>query len=87
MTKRIRENEMSEAVRAFLKEAFEGGGVVIEDESGRTRGGVVPFVEASEEERERAWQWIEQLQGRVGESMRRQGVTEEDVDRVLQEDD
>lgn len=89
MPKKIRESEVSEAVRAFLQEAFEGGGVVIEDESGRARGGVFPYTyyEASEQERERAWQWLQQLQQRVGRSMREQGITEEDADRVLQEDD
>lgn len=83
----VRLNEVSDDVRTFLNRAFSGGGVLVEDESGRARGGVLPYFEASDEEKRLAWQGMERLQQKVAAAMKRQGVTEDDIDRVLQEDD
>lgn len=86
MPKKIRENEISEAVRSFLREAFEGGGVVIEDETGRVRGGVMPYRQATPEEQEQAWNRLRQIQQEVGDKMRARGETEADLDRILREE-
>jgi hypothetical protein len=83
----IRINELSDDVRAFLDRAFAGNGVLVEDERGRARGGVVPYFEADDAEKRRAWEGLKQLQQRVAASLQRQGITEDDLDRVLQEDD
>lgn len=79
--------DLSEAVRSFLSEVIESDGVVIEDEAGRPRCGVIPYREASPEEVERANASLERLRRKAGQAMQQQGVSEEDVDRVLQEDE
>jgi hypothetical protein len=83
----IRLNEVSDDVRAFLDRAFATDGVIVEDDDGRARGGIVPYFEATDEEKRRAWEGLKRLQQNVAASMQRQGIAEEDVDRLLQEDD
>lgn len=84
---KVRLNDVSKDVRAFLDRAFAGGGVLVEDETGRARGGILPYFEATDAEKRRAWKGMERLQRKVAASMKRQGVTEQDIDRVLLEDD
>jgi hypothetical protein len=86
MTK-VRLNEVSDDVRAFLNRAFSGGGLVVEDESGRARGGVLPYFEATDTEKREAWKGIERLQQQVAASMARQGITEDAVDQALRDDE
>ena len=85
--KSVKLTELSEAVRSFLREAFEGGGVVIEDDSGSSHGGVFPYTRASAEEQAESWGRLQALQKRVGDRLRKQGKTEEELDRILQEDE
>ena len=85
--KKIRLNDLSEAVRSFFSQASGEEGVMIEDETGRARYGVVPYREASVEEKQQADEALRRLQEKTGQAMREQGVTEEDIDRALQEDD
>ena len=87
MTKRLRENEVSDPVRTFLDQAFESGGVIIEDEQGAVRGSVVPYFEAPPAERQAALRRLQKLQERTRAAMDEQGVAEDDIDRLLQEDD
>jgi len=79
--------QLSEQVRAFLSQVRNGRGLVIEDEAGRAQYGVIPFVEATPEERSQAWEKIQQLQQKIGQKLADQGVTEEDLIRAALEDD
>ena len=84
---RIRFNELSDAVQAFLRRVLDGGGVVLEDENGRTRGGVIPYRDPSPVEERRADVALQQLWKTTEKAMSEQGITEADIDRVLLEDD
>jgi len=85
--KKIRLNDLSEVVRSFFAQASGEGGVMIEDDAGCARYGVVPYREASVEEKRQADEALRRLREHTGQAMRDQGVTEEDIDRALQEDD
>jgi hypothetical protein len=84
---RVALSELSEPVREFLARVENGQGLVVEDESGRARCGVIPYVEATPDERKRAWERIQQIQQKVGQSLADQGVTEDDVIRAALQDD
>lgn len=77
--------QLSEPVRLFLDHVNQQEGMLIEDESGRARYGIVPYQEASPEERRRASQRLQVLQKKVGDRLRVAGKTEEDLDRLLRE--
>ena len=83
--KKVRLSELSEAVKSFLASANEG--MIVEDTNGESRYGVIAYGEASEEAWQQAWRDIQQLQVKVDESMKRQGVTEDDVMQELLKDD
>jgi hypothetical protein len=85
--KKVRLSELSEAVRLFLTQAMQSGGVEIEDETGRVRGGFVPYRDPTTEERRQAQAELEKLWQRTGPAMQEAGVSEADIDRDLQEDD
>ena len=79
--------ELSKDVRSFLTQAQNGEGIVVEDEMGRARYGIIPYTEATAQERKEAWKRIKRLQRKVGKAMKAQRITEEDVERLLLEDD
>jgi hypothetical protein len=83
----VRLTEVSEAVRVFLNQVLQGDGAVIEDEAGRTRGQFVPYRDPTPNEERRANESLKRLHEKTTEAMARHGVTEEDIDRDLQEDD
>ena len=56
------------------------------DDNGQLQFGVTSYYRANVEDRAEAWRRLEELQEKVGRSMAEQGVTEENIDRVLQED-
>ena len=85
--KKVRLTELSEPLRMFLNQVLQSGGVEIEDESGRIRGSFVPYRDPTPEEERRADESLEQLRKKTGEATEKHGVTEEDIDRVLQEDE
>lgn len=80
-------NQLSADVQSFLKHLPRGESVVIEDDTGRIWCGITPYVEPTPAQRRRAWQHIEELQQRVGKSMKKHGVTEQDVMNELLKDD
>jgi len=80
---KVRLNDLSDPVRSFLAPAGKGEVIIVEDDSGRAAYSVVPIVRASAEIRQRAWNDILRLQQQVGESMKRHGITEDDIDREL----
>ena len=80
-------NQLSEPVREFLAQVRNGQGIVVEDEAGRAQYGVIPYVEATSEERKRAWERLQQLQQTIGPRLVEQGVTEDDLIRAALADD
>ena len=85
--RKIKITELSESVRSFLDEVRSGGGVIVEDESGRPRYGVSPYDQATEDERQAAWLRMRRLQREVRLRMEAEGKTEEELDRILQEEE
>jgi hypothetical protein len=84
---RIRLNDLTDAVRLFFSDALQGEGFVIEDEAGQPRGGFVPYHRPSDEQKQRALADLRRLWRHTDKAMRESGVAEDDIDRVLQEDD
>ena len=80
-------SDLSEAVRSFLTEAFQGDGIIVEDDTGRPQYSVSTFRYPTEEEERRADAGLDQLRKHTEAAMKKAGVTEDDIDRVLQEDD
>jgi len=80
---RIAISELSEQVRLFLAQVRAGEGIVIEDESGRSQYGIIPYSEATTSERAYAWKKLEVLQQKVGQAMTQAGVTEADIEKAL----
>jgi hypothetical protein len=78
--------ELSRDVRSFLTQVRNGEGIVVEDDKGRARYGIIPYLEATMEERAEARKRIKRLQRKVAKAMKAQGVTEEDVERLLEDD-
>jgi len=79
--------QLSEPVRLFLDHVNPREGVVIEDETGRARYGIVPYLEASPEERRLAWQRLQEIQKEVGDRLRVAGKSEHELDQILIEDE
>lgn len=83
----IRINQLSEAIRGFVAEAFQAGGLVVEDETGRMRGTFVPYRDPTPDEQRRADASLKRLWQKTSQAMKDAGVTEADIDRDLQEGD
>jgi hypothetical protein len=81
----IQLSEIGQPLLSLLEEDS-GKSVLIEDESGRARFAVVPFVEATSAEQRAAIDRLAKLQEKVGRSMAAQGVTEVDLDQLLREE-
>jgi hypothetical protein len=74
-------------VRLFLAQVLQSQGVVVEDENGLARFGVIPYTEATAEEKAAAWEKLWRLQEKTAKAMGSAGVTEHDVEQVMLEDD
>ncbi|MFV2073840.1 MAG: hypothetical protein ACC742_14460 [Thermoanaerobaculales bacterium] len=85
--KTVRLGELSESVRKVLAATGQDESVVIEDENGQARYGIIPYRRPTDEQKQRAWEKLRKLQNKVTRSMEEQGVTEDDVMRVILEDD
>ncbi len=83
---RISITDLNDSVRSFLRKARREG-IVVEDERGRAQCGIVPYREATAGARQRAWREIKKIQRKVGRTMKRKRTTEEEFDRLLQEDE
>lgn len=83
---KVRLTSLSEAVRSFLAGVKKGQGLIVEDEQGRARYGVIPYEEATPRQRAAAQKRLQRLQNKVGRMMKRTGKTEEEFDRLLQKD-
>lgn len=75
------------SVRSLLAQAESVNGLTLQDEKGRGRFRVIPYIEATPAEKQEALADLRQLQQDVGTSMRAQGVTEDDVEKLLLADD
>ena len=84
---RITLSELSEPVRLFLSQVHAGQGIVVEDDTGRSQYGIIPYTEATPEEKKAAWQQLQRVQDKVGAAMTQAGVIEADVEDALLEDD
>lgn len=84
---RIRLSELNETVRAFLARVQNGETIIVEDDGGELQCGITPYVAASPAEKKQAMAAMERLWQKTGRAMAEAGVTEADIDRVLQEDD
>ena len=80
-------SKLSKPVQAFLSQVQQGEGLLVEDETGRAQYGVILYTEATEEERLEAWTDIEKIRKKVRKQMEERGSTEDELDRILQEDD
>ena len=83
--KKVQLTELSEDAQQLLADA-EQGGLVVEDEGGKARR-VYAYTEPTNAERAVAWDRLKAFQKKVQESFDEQGIAEDDLDRLLQEDD
>lgn len=81
--RRIALAELSNPVRSFLSSAG-ADGIMVEDEQGRVRYGVILYGEATRRQQAAALRRLARLQGKVGKTMKKRGRTEADFDRLLQ---
>jgi hypothetical protein len=86
MARTIRLTELDDDVREFLTSALAEGGLVFQLPDGRRCGALVPWTEAMAEEREAARERLREIARRTRERMEADGRTEEELDRILQED-
>lgn len=80
-------NQLSEPVQEFLARVHAGEGIIVEDEAGRARYGVVEYVEASPEEQQRAWERVQYLQQKTKHAIEEHGGTVDEVERLILADD
>ena len=84
--KKVRLDDLGEPFRKAVEEAG-GEPIVIEDDDGEARFGVVPYRKPSDQQKQAAWEKLKEYQRRAAASMKEHGVTEDDVMRVILEDD
>jgi hypothetical protein len=80
-------NDLSQDIRQLLTDAEQSGGLVVEDENGRARSRIYAYAEPTEAERQAAWGRLQGFQEKVQRSFDAQGVSEADLDRLIQDDD
>ena len=85
--KKLRLSELSEVIRTFVEHLLEGEGVEIEDDTGVTRGQFISFRDPTPEQEQRADASLAELRKSADASMKKYGKTEDDVMRVILEDD
>jgi hypothetical protein len=84
---KIRLDELSEPLRQQLASLGDEESIVIEDENGQARYGLIPYRRPTAEQKQRAWERLLKLQDKVAVSMKDQGVTEDDLLQNLLSDD
>jgi hypothetical protein len=85
--KKLRLDQLDQTLRQQLAEIGDDESIVIEDENGQARYGVIPYRRPTAEQKQRAWERLRMLQENVGKAMAEQGITEDDVMRELLKDD
>jgi hypothetical protein len=86
-TTTIQYSELSEPVRSFIVQAASQGEVVVRDESNGHCYTVRVSDSPAKSERALALEKLAEIQERVAAAMAREGLTEEDLDRALLEDE
>jgi hypothetical protein len=81
---RIRFSELDDTVKKFLDRTQQGETIVVEDDNGTVRCGITPYVQASPSEREAALASLARLQQRAAQGIAEYGVTEDQIDKELQ---
>ena len=84
--KKVRLNDLGEPFQKAVTEAA-GEPIVIEDDQGEARYGVVAYRKPTDEQKQRAWKKLKEYQRKAEASMKKHGVTEDDVMQVILEDD
>ena len=79
--------ELSQPVREFLSRVKAGQGILVEDEAGQTRYGVIEYIKASPAEQQEAWGRIRQLQRKTKQTIEEQGGTVEEIERLILADE
>jgi hypothetical protein len=82
----VRLDKVKKPIREFLEHALAGDGFIVEDADGRRQGAFYSDQRYSPAEQEAALQRLQRLQRHSRQAMEAQGVTEDDIDRVLQAD-
>lgn len=85
--KTVKMTELNEAVRQFLDQAKDEDAIRVEDDSGKPRYTVARFYRATEEERAAALARLAEVQKNIRRRMEAAGKTEEELDRILREDE
>lgn len=85
--KKVRLSELSEQVRSFLSQIGSGESVRVVDDNDQLQYGVTPYAEATAEEKRQAMAVLEGIWQTTGPAMEEAGITEDDVQRDLLEDD
>jgi hypothetical protein len=84
--KKVQLNDLGEPFQKAVAEAA-GEPIIVEDEQGQARYGVVAYRKPSGQQRQQAREKLTEYQRRAEASMKYHGVTEDDVMRVILEDD
>ena len=87
VVRKVTLRDLSPPVRSFFDRIKNGHRVVVEDENGRAKYGIVVYREATPKQQAAAWQRLQRLQKKVGKMMERTGKTEAELDKLLQDED
>ena len=85
--KKMRLNELGPAAQEALANLGDSESIVIEDETGQARYGVIPYRKPTKQQKAQAWEKLRAIQDKAAASMKKHGVTEDDLMRVILEDD
>jgi len=81
---RIRFSELDDTIQKFLARTQQGETIVVEDDNGTVRCGITPYVQASPAEKQAALATLNRLQQQASQRMAELGVSEDQLDRELQ---
>ena len=83
----VRISELSEDIRRIVAQAFQKGGIVVEDGLARPLVTLFSCRRPTPAEKQQAEESLERLRRKTGQAMRESGVTEDDiVKEILQND-
>lgn len=84
---RVTISQLSEPIRLFLAQVRQGQGIVVEDESGQAKYGIIPYTDASADDKAAAWKSVQRVQKKAAKGLKASGVSEAEVERAILEDD
>jgi hypothetical protein len=86
-TNSVKLADLSDDVQSFLGQANEEGGILVEDDEGNPCFSVAGFRRPTPEQRRKALEELAEIQRNVRLQMEADGRTEEELDRIIQEDE